>query len=213
MDQITSIFRKFNLDARKWIKCSIADNCNVNLVVAELLNVPHVSCANHKLNLEVSRMVRDDFRLPTVLDTVRKTKVSCNNGIRRSDTLRNINNFRISVDKNTLWSGKFTMLKRFNILRSDLIEVADTDRVALKVNRRNKFKTKCLVYEKMFKAINDVTLLLQQRGATLGECRSALDTFALNLTIQNHNCMAVCSVIISFPEQLVLVANRYSSLA
>ena len=159
-------------------KCFIADNFNINLAVAQLLNAPHVCCANHELNLEVSRMVRDDVRISTVLDNLRETMVSCSNALRTSAILQNINWLRILVEINTRWSGKFTMIKRFNILRRDLIQVADRDGLVLKVDQSNQFTTKCLIYKRMLKEINDVTQLLQQRGAILGQCRSALDTFA-----------------------------------
>lgn len=146
LDQVISIFRIFNLDARRWVKCSILDNWNVNLAVGELLSVPHVVCANHRLNLEVSKMIRYDVRQSTVLGTGRETIVSCNNGLRTSAMLRNINNLHVLVDNNTRWSGKFTILKRFNIIHSGLIEVADRNGVILKFDRSSKFKKKCHTY-------------------------------------------------------------------
>ena len=34
-----------------------ANNCSVNLKIVELLSIPHVSCNNHMLNLEVNKVM------------------------------------------------------------------------------------------------------------------------------------------------------------
>lgn len=41
----------------------MADNCPVNIKVAELLGIPHIGCKSHKLHLEVKRMITKDVVL------------------------------------------------------------------------------------------------------------------------------------------------------
>ena len=57
-EHIRNVFRYYGLNVEDWAVCQTADNCSVNRKVAELLGIPHVSCKNHMLNLEVNKMVK-----------------------------------------------------------------------------------------------------------------------------------------------------------
>ena len=57
-EHIRNIFRYYGLDVEEWAVCQMANNCSVNLKVADLLGIPHVACKNHLLNLEVNEMVK-----------------------------------------------------------------------------------------------------------------------------------------------------------
>ena len=57
-EHIRNVFRFYGLDVEQWAVCQTADNCSVNLKVADLLKIPHVACKNHILNLEVNEMVK-----------------------------------------------------------------------------------------------------------------------------------------------------------
>eukprot|EP00171_Calliarthron_tuberculosum_P008450 IDg8450t1 len=54
----------------------IADNCSVNKLVADLLEVPHIGCASHKLHLEVRRMIERDRTLEQAIDSIHDSKDS-----------------------------------------------------------------------------------------------------------------------------------------
>ena len=59
-EHIRNIFRYYGLDVEEWAVCQTADNCSVNLKVADLLGIPLVACKNHLLNLEVNEMVKQN---------------------------------------------------------------------------------------------------------------------------------------------------------
>lgn len=53
---VLETFYEFDMD---WLVCLIADNTSVNHSLAELMGVPMISCALHKLNLEVKKLERE----------------------------------------------------------------------------------------------------------------------------------------------------------
>jgi hypothetical protein len=47
----------YNIDTAKWITNQTADSASVNLKLAKLMNIPHVNCENHLLNIEVKLLL------------------------------------------------------------------------------------------------------------------------------------------------------------
>lgn len=58
----------------EWFLCSICDNCNLNKSIARLLDVSHIGCLSHKLNLEVNAMVSRHVLLQ---HTMTKFRIRC----------------------------------------------------------------------------------------------------------------------------------------
>ncbi len=53
------VFHFYGQNVHEWALCQMADNRNTNKRIADLMNIPHVGCNNHKLNLEVKKMITE----------------------------------------------------------------------------------------------------------------------------------------------------------
>ena len=68
------------------------------------------------------------------------------------------------------------MLKRFNEIRSHLLEVADNEGATVAIDRSSGFKLQAERFADMLGEIDEVTRDLQGRTQTLSDCRYAVDT-------------------------------------
>ena len=112
-EHIRNIFRYYNLDVEEWAVCQTADNCSVNLKVADLLGIPHVACKNHLLNLEVNEMVKQNRDLEITLNSIHETMSSCKKKLKNAALLRNLVSLVPVLHNKTRWSGKLYMMERF----------------------------------------------------------------------------------------------------
>ena len=62
----------YDINIEKWAKASIADNCNVNVKVATIMELPHVGCSNHKLNLDINDWIESDSKLNETIEDMKK---------------------------------------------------------------------------------------------------------------------------------------------
>lgn len=53
-----------------WDIFQLADNCAVNKRIAYVIEMPYVGCNNHKLNLEVGRIISADTQMQTTIDVI-----------------------------------------------------------------------------------------------------------------------------------------------
>ncbi len=60
---VQEIFDLFGIDFKKWTLAQIADHCNLNKKIANLLGIPHVGCVSRRLNKEFERMIAKDISL------------------------------------------------------------------------------------------------------------------------------------------------------
>ncbi len=65
-----------------WAVCQIAHNCSVNKLIATLMEIPHVGCANHRVHLEVRKKIKSDTSLSSTIDTVHDVMRSCKQKLR-----------------------------------------------------------------------------------------------------------------------------------
>jgi len=57
---IEQTFESYGVDSKSWLVCQVADNCTLNRCLARVLQVRHVGCSSHKLNLEIEAMALED---------------------------------------------------------------------------------------------------------------------------------------------------------
>lgn len=169
------VFHLFGVNVHEWVLCQLADNCSVNKRIADLLEIPHVGCNNHKLNLEVRRMIDANSRIQGTIESIHKTMKSCKSGLKNRALLRNITDLCPVLNNQTRWSSIYQMLTRYNRIRDALIRVADSSESSLNMNRSSVFKSKALIYAKQFSEINVVTVELQKQGLSLSDARYILD--------------------------------------
>ncbi len=153
----------------------MADNRNTNKRIADLMNIPHVGCNNHKLNLEVKKMITESPSLQSTIDSVHLTMKSCTTGLRNRALLRNITDLSPVLNNQARWSSVHFMLKRYMRIRDALLSVGDSSESSLHLNRSTAFKTKAALYSSQFEEINVVTNELQKRGLNLSDSRYLLD--------------------------------------
>lgn len=114
---IEQVFQIFKADVHDWTVCSIADNCSVYSRLAHLLDVPHVGCLSHKLNLEVKAMLSADSSLQNMIDLMREKMLQCKRNITHRIThcamMRNFTHLSPVIHNVTHWSSKYVMLKLF----------------------------------------------------------------------------------------------------
>lgn len=176
--QLEDIFRFYNCDVHDWTLCTIGDNCAVNKRISRLLQVPHVGCMSHKLNLEVKAMVKRHHLLRSTIDSVQQTMSDCKRRLRNRAILRNLTRFTPVLMNETRWSGIYTMLKRYNHIRDDLLKVVDTEGATVTMDVSSGFSRQTKRFADMLAEINTVTLELQKYGASLSDCRYAVDTLS-----------------------------------
>ncbi len=88
--------------------------------------------------------------------------------------LRNLTHLTPVLHNATRWSSKFHMLKRFNEIRDELLQVADTEEATVPIDRSTAFKRNAEKFCKMLREINSITLLLQIGNETLADVVCAL---------------------------------------
>ena len=174
-EHIRNVFRYYGLNVEEWAVCQTADNCSVNLKVAEMLGIPHVACKNHLLNLEVNWMVKQTRDLEQTLNSVHETMGQCKKKLKNAALLRNLVSLVPILHNKTRWSGKLYMLERFLKIRDDLITVAEDENSDLQLNRTVPFKNKVSRYCEYMRQINFSTKYMQTRKVTLAQCRESLN--------------------------------------
>jgi len=174
--QLEDIFHIYGINFHEWMLCFIADNAPVNKRIAKLIEVPHVGCLSHKLNLEVNLMVENDKSLSNSISSIATTMKNCKTRIKCRAMLRNLTHLSPLLYNKTRWSGKYAILVRFLEIREELIKVADTDGAAVTVNRSENFKKRTEKYANMLREINCATTELQKRNLSFSDCRYIIDT-------------------------------------
>eukprot|EP00171_Calliarthron_tuberculosum_P002904 IDg2904t1 len=173
---IREVFNIFRVDFDSWTVCQVADNCVVNERISDLLNIPHVGCASHLLNLEVEAMVKADLALKHCLESVHATMSDCRSGLRNRAMLRNLTALAPVVDCKTRWSSKYVMLERFSRICDSLRKVAEEENSTVAMNVTYEFKATVHRFENQLHQISQVTKYLQTVHLSLSDSRLALDT-------------------------------------
>lgn len=173
--QLEDVFEFYNTNVYDWVLCSIADNCQVNKVIARKLSVPHVGCMSHRLNSEMQLMISSHGVLNRTVDSIHQTMANCRRRLRNRAMLRNLTELTPITPNATRWSGICRMMNRFLEIRDDLLLVADQDGATITIDRSAAFEARVKRFATMLSEIDVVTLELQKHGATISDCRLAID--------------------------------------
>ncbi len=141
----------------------------MNKRIAKLLNIPHVGCLSHKLNLDVNRMIESDDVLSRTLDSVQKSMHECRTKLKNRALLRNITHLAPILPNETRWSGKYAMVERFNRIHDDLIEIAAAENRSLHIESSATFKRDILRANKQLEQIKIIALELHSENNTLSD--------------------------------------------
>jgi hypothetical protein len=184
VDHFTSIFRDYyNVAIGNWAKASIADNASTNCKVASLLDLPHVGCNNHKLNLDIKEWMKIDLNLKNAISGVATTMKEAKLSLKNAAILSELTPLKPILCNKTRWSGKFQVLDRFLRIRPALIEAANHEDSDLDVNASPPFCQRVQKYHKPMQKLNEITVKIQKRCCLLSECWSYLNY----IVTRHHN--------------------------
>ena len=186
----------FDVELKKWVVCHIADNASVNRKFSDLTGIPHIGCKNHKLNLEMNKMLEAMPELHDTIKLIHEMMGKIKGSTKKSAALRKLTFLVPTLYNKTRWSGKLYVLERFIRLRDMLIELRTgtdgeefedviTDEIISPVLRDRVAK-----WVKMLEDINQVTLLLQKRMITLAKAQSLLSNLEADIGLARNNANA-----------------------
>ena len=110
----------YEVDVNDWVKTVIADNAQVNIKLSKLLKVPHISCQNHLLALDLKDSVAADQELNSLMDSVCDGMISIKNSLKNTALLCKFTDLKVKTSCKTRWSSKFEMMQRFGKLYDEL---------------------------------------------------------------------------------------------
>jgi len=147
--------------------CLVGDNCNTNKRLANILNLPLIGCASHKLNLAVENYL-EDFTVIKVINQL-MTKLAAP---LKLATLRKSTALRPIIRNATRWSSCFDMIERFFAIK-DYLNTTDTDIAALMPNQVQILQLGHILEE--LRLLNELTIYLQKSTLNLANVRKCFD--------------------------------------
>lgn len=120
-------------------------------------------------------MVSRHTALHRSLEKVHDTMSDCKRRITNRSMLRNLTDLSPVIANATRWSGKYLMLQRFVDLYDTLVEVVEAEGSTVRMDKSAGFLQQVKCFTEMLGEINVVTKELKTRGATLSDCRLAVD--------------------------------------
>ncbi|ETI44632.1 hypothetical protein F443_10683 [Phytophthora nicotianae P1569] len=146
----------------------VVDNCTVNKRLANLLGVPLIGCASHRLNLAVRDYLEPhDNILEKVQQLMRKLRT-----LKQAAKLRAKTPLVAVLRQDTRWSSTFAMLKRYCKL-SECISADDEELADLLLSRGDHRKLDALLAS--LQDVASVSKHLQSDGLTLLDARVLFD--------------------------------------
>ncbi|EPZ33848.1 hypothetical protein O9G_004440 [Rozella allomycis CSF55] len=99
------------------IKFIVGDNCSTNKAMCTRLGIPLIGCSSHRLNLAVMKFLEGKMAL---FSKVNKLMKKFKNSVNRRAKLAQYTHYRPVLMQKTRWSGPFSMLKRYEQIKSHL---------------------------------------------------------------------------------------------
>ncbi|GMF09568.1 unnamed protein product [Phytophthora lilii] len=149
-------------------KFLVGDNCSVSKRLADIMGVPLVGCASHRLNLAVrDYLAPHEPALEEVQQVMRKLRT-----LKQAAKLRLKTPLVPIVLQDTRWSSTFSMLKRYFRLREFLS--ADDEELADILPSRTTHRQLEEFLSKL-RCVESVSKMLQPDGLTLLDVRDLFD--------------------------------------
>ncbi len=146
----------------------VGDNCQVNKSLADLMNIPLVGCASHRLNLAVQEYLNDSEDILQQINKLMK-KLST---IKKAAKLRKFTNLLPITRNTTRWTSTFKMVERYFKIKEH-IDSTDPDLATLLPSPMHDMDLLEL-YQNM-KDFHSVTMKLQEENIDLSDSRYLFD--------------------------------------
>jgi hypothetical protein len=117
MDYIVNTLEHYNKTIEQ-VDFIVGDNCSTNGALADLMRVPIVGCASHRLNKAAQEYYSFDPELVIIIDKVNNLMVNLRT-LKNASILRTIkqtNGVLAKTRNATRWSSEFWMITRFLVL-------------------------------------------------------------------------------------------------
>ena len=145
--------------------CQITDNTNVNLKVAEILDIFQIGCRNHLLAIDANLALASDgpnADWVEVYEEGETTMKQLRNRVANRVILRQTTDLVPVLPVKTRWSGRYMTLKRFNKLKDDVALAHNHRESNFDFNNDPVFHAKCVNLEKRMAFMQVTTKLLQR---------------------------------------------------
>ena len=187
VNHLRETFLYYNKTVDEFVRCQCADSAAVNIKVARMLGIPHISCKNHCLSLESNRMVENDADLRDVTRRVLELAAVVRASAKASTALRNVaakpgqhSSVRSKSRSITRqWVGEESALNAHIKLKDHFAKLI-ADKVVKNLGEHqdtleNSFIAKAEMHHKYLKEIKTVSLEMQKSKLSLSECQGNLD--------------------------------------
>ncbi len=186
----------------------VSDNCNVNLSLASLIELPFVGCASHRFNLAV-KLYLEPFEtvLKRINDLMKKL-----NTIKGKAWLKEKTKLRPVLRNVTRWSSTFKMVERYIDLKPHLENATqgEIQRISLSHLTLCDLDNEliCNLFSEL-KKLNQVCLKLQEENVTLSQVRIIFDYVVVNYPIMEKYLAYNVPIVqnITFEQSLVKLQN------
>lgn len=149
----------------------VADNCNVNKSLADMVDCGFVGCCSHRFNLAVQDILKGAEETLNKLNTLmRKFKY-----LIPAAKLRKHTHLRAVTRNETRWSSVYSMMKRYFEIREYILLIAQHDS---EINQLLLSATEDQVLEELFSTVerlDAVTLALQKENISIASVRYLFD--------------------------------------
>lgn len=174
LDFFRDVFAMMSMSLDDWMSCIVGYSASVNQKLARISRKPFVGYHSHRINIEVSTMLKGDAEIADTVASVLRTMKSAEK-LKNWTLLRNITDYCPVLRIETRCSGDLRMLARIVKMQSELKSVFECDESDHDMSTSQYFFDKVSHYCYMLSEIDAVTLSLQFRGHALASCRSDLN--------------------------------------
>ena len=110
------------------------------------MNLTHVGCVNHLLNLDVYKWIKDTTTLNHAVETL-KSVMNNARTLKNQGILRTLTELKVILHNETRWSEVRLMIDRFLCIHRELSRIAEISKTfALNDASGNTFRRKCERY-------------------------------------------------------------------
>lgn len=154
------------------VVCLVGDNCATNRSLSNILELPLIGCASHKLNLAVEKYIQGFPEIQVINQLMIKLSTPLKMAkLKLRTALR-------PISRNvTRWSSCFNMLERFFEIQ-EYLDITDPDLAFLMPNCVQILQLKNVMVE--LTLLNQLAVFLQSPSLTLLEARNCFDKVMIN---------------------------------
>ena len=193
------LWNYYDIDPAVFLTNQTVGSASVNLLLAKLLNIPHINCENHLLNNELKMWMKnstlpDDeidrsgcsFGPGTVCKLIHECMVDLTNNKNRA-ILRKETELSPTIGCATRWASAANMMNKYAQIEKEIAKAsADLDADIMMPPNLYSFKKALKTTTGMLKDINNVSVMMQKQLTPLSQCQQ-LQSVIIESSNQNRD--------------------------